>query len=163
MSKLLLTFVYVALFVFVVPAQNATLEPTDLKPLEGAKWTGTLTYVDYGSGKRTSIKSDLTVTKRDKRTWNFAYIYPDEPEANSAADVLLSADGKVFDEKTVESRTKKNGVVEIVATKRGTDNNKPATFRYTYRIGKKEFSIRKDVLIDGSDKYFERNTYSWRR
>ena len=162
--KALASVTLVALFAFSAVAQNTKLVPKELKVLEGAAWTGTLTYLDYSSGKKTSIKSDLTISKLGERKWSFAFTYPDEPKANSKDDVLLSEDGRTFDGETVVERTKlKNGILRIVTSRPGKDNDKPATIRHTYLFSKTEFSIRKDVKLDGGTEFFERNTYSWQR
>lgn len=139
-----------------------SLKPSDLKPLEGGRWTGGLTYLDYRSGKPVTIRCDLLVGRKDPRTWSFSYEYPDEPKANSTADVSLSADGSTYDGETVTERGKAaGGLLRFITSKRGTDNDKPATFRYTYLLGLRSFSVKKEVRIDGTENWFERNTYSW--
>ena len=143
---------------------QATLKPKDLSALTGEKWIGQLTYLDYRSNKPTTIKSNLTVTKTGDSAWSFAYQYPDEPKANSTGEVTLSADGKSFNNQAVVSKRKNSGGgIEIVTNKEGDDNNKKALFRFTYTITPKTFSIRKEVQVEGSTEWFERNTYSWSR
>lgn len=147
-------------------AQTAKLSADDLKVLEGPKWVGNLTYLDYGSNKKVSIKSNVTITRNPAHfaAWDFAYEYPDEPKANSKSQVTLEAGGTIFDGKTVIERKKTaDGTLTIVAIKDGTDNNKKALFRYTYTVGKSSFTVKKDVQLEGSTEYFERNTYSWTR
>ncbi len=43
-----------AVFVFVVSAsaQSAKISADDIKIIEGTKWVGTLTYLDYNSNKK---------------------------------------------------------------------------------------------------------------
>ena len=138
----------------------------DLKPLEGKTWVGDLTYLDYTSKKKTSIKSNVLITRSrtDQLVWTFDMQYPLEPGANSKEDVKLSADGKTFDgEMVVERINLPDGSLRIVTTKPGKDDNRDATFKHTYLIGKKSFSLRKDVKFDGVEEFFERNTYSWTR
>ena len=66
------------------PPRAAKVSAEDLRRLAGARWTGTLTYLDYGSGKKVSIPSNLTVTQAegDESAWVFEYEYPEEPKAN---------------------------------------------------------------------------------
>lgn len=145
---------------------SAKVKPADLKQLTGVQWKGTLTYLDYGRNRKVSIPSNLVVTQSsaDKRTWIFEYQYPDEPKANSKDNVTLSEDGRTFDgEEVVERTTLPGKTLKIVTTKSGTDNDKPALFRYTYLISAKSFYIRKEVRYEGASEYFERNEYSWRR
>jgi lipopolysaccharide export LptBFGC system permease protein LptF len=138
----------------------------DFKRLTNGQWKGKLTYQDYRSNKKVSILSNLTVTEssEDKSSWIFEYEYPDEPKANEKSIVKISKDGKTFDDETVIERTKlPNGTLKIVTTKNGTDNDKPAVFRYIYLINKTTFSIKKEVKYEGTDEFFERNEYSWNR
>lgn len=43
------------------------------------------------------------------------------------------------------------------------DNDKRALFRYTYLLGAKSLSIKKEVRYEGASEFFERNEYSWKR
>ena len=80
--------------------------------------------MDYGSGKRTEIKSNLNVIKKSDGVWTFEYIYPDEPKANSSSEVALADSGKTFNWQTVTSKQRRNGTLEIITTKDGDDNKK---------------------------------------
>lgn len=61
----------------VASLKAAKVETEDLQRLTGAKWTGTLTYVDYRTSKKTSIPSNLTVTRSsaNEMSWVFEYEY----------------------------------------------------------------------------------------
>lgn len=138
----------------------------DVKPLEGAKWIGKLTYLDYSSNKRTSIQSSVTISPSSKNgtSWIFKFEYPLEPKANATKEIKLSLNGREIDGESVSERTElADGIVRIITTSRGIDNGKEATFRKTYLIGKESFSIKKEVQIAGDPKFFERNTYLWTR
>jgi hypothetical protein len=161
MTKLLFAALFALALTAGISAQS--LKPSDLKPLEGTKWIGTLTYLDYSSGKPTSIQSDVIVTAKGKRSWAFAFEYPREPKANNVEDYSLSNDGKTFGGETIISTSKKNGILTFITTKAGKDSDRPATIRHTFMIGKSRFSIKKEVKIDGEDDYFERNSYLWTR
>jgi len=164
MRFLLLALAALIVFAGMTSAQKLTAK--DLRSLEGSKWIGTLTYLDYRSNKKTSIKSNLTVTRKPGAAgvWIFAYEYPDEPNANGSSDVALLDDGKTFNEQTViETNRLKGQSLRIVSIKDGTDNDKKAKFRYTYLLSEESFSIKKEVQLEGSSDWFERNTYSWAR
>jgi hypothetical protein len=155
-----------SLFAALTPAQSAKVLPEDLRRLTGARWAGTLTYTDYGSNKRVSIPSTLTVTEAtgDASSWVFEYAYPDEPKANGKQTVKLDEGGTRLDGETVVERTSlDDGLLRIVTERRGTDNDKPALFRYTYLIGASSFSVKKEVRYEGASEFFERNVYSWSR
>jgi hypothetical protein len=166
MKTLLTLFAVTIALSITASAQSAKISAKDLKPLEGSQWIGNLTYLDYQSKKPTSIKSNVTVTRNatDKLKWTFAMQYPLEPKANRTEDIVLSSDGKTFDGETVIERTKlPDGTLRIVTSKPGKDDDRPATLRHTYLVGKKTFSIKKEVKLDSETEYFERNTYSWTR
>jgi hypothetical protein len=145
-------------------AQTKAISPEDLKGMEGS-WSGTLTYVDYSSNKPTKIRSDLKVTRTPKTgEWIFEYLYPLEPKANSRTAISLSSDGRYFDEEEViDRKTQPDGSISLITTKRGKDNGRNATFRRIFSVAPDSLSIRKEVNIDGTDTYFERNTYWWTR
>jgi hypothetical protein len=156
---------YVACFVVYsagVFAQNNSVTPADLASLEGS-WIGTLTYVDYSTNKSTNIRADLRVTSSATGSWTFEYIYPLEPKANSRAELKLSSDGRFFDGEEVIARKLVGKVISMTTIKKGKDNGRDATFRRTFSIERDSFSILKGVKIDGTDVYFERNTYRWMR
>ena len=147
------------------PQQSPKVSAEDLRMLSGARWTGTLTYLDYRSNKRVSIPSNLTVTRADDETsWVFEYEYPEEPKANGKQTLKVSDDGAVFDgEEVVERAGLDGGGFRLVTVKRGSDNDREALFRFTYTFEGKTFSIKKEVRPEGSAEFFERNTYSWKR
>jgi hypothetical protein len=158
----LVRLLFVLVFASCVVSGQAVAEK-DLKVLEGGTWVGTLEYLDYGSGKKTTIKANVNVVKTSDGVWTFEYVYPDEPKANGSSEVTLSGDGKTFNGQAVASKQSRDGGLEIVTTKDGDDNNKKAIFRYTYSISEKAFSIRKEVQYVGESAWFERNVYSWTR
>lgn len=138
----------------------------DLRPLTGAQWAGTLTYLDYRSNKKVSIPSKLTVTRSagDRRSWVFDYKYPDEPKADGKETVTVSEDGRAINGEAVTERSKlAGGALRIVTEKKGRDNDREATFRYTYLISARSFSIKKEVRYEGGAEFFERNQFSWTR
>lgn len=155
-----------SLFAQDAAAQKPKLKAGDLKRLTGAQWKGTLTYLDYGKNKKVSITSHLAVAGpgADELSWTFDYQYPDEPRANSKGVVVVSQDGTIFDGgRVIERATATGGVLKIVTEKAGTDDDKPALFRFTYLLGPSSFSIRKEVRHEGAAEFFERNHYSWTR
>lgn len=157
-----LGLLFVVLFLSgVVSAQSVS--DRDLRVLEGGAWVGTLVYLDYGSGKKTEIRSNLNVVKESDGVWTFEYIYPDEPKANGSSEVAIADHGKTFSGQTVTSKQRRDGTLRIITTKDGDDNGKKAKFRYTYSITPKTFSIKKEVQYVGESQWFERNTYTWTR
>lgn len=159
-------FALLAAFVGFVPQQSPRVSAEDLRKLSGARWTGTLTYLDYRSNKPVSIPSNLTVTQADgdENAWVFEYEYPDEPKANGKQTLKVSDGGTVFDGETVVERTSLDGDgFRLVTLKRGRDNDKDALFRFTYTLDGSAFSVKKEVRPEGAPEFFERNRYSWKR
>lgn len=166
MKVFIFAMLLVASFLSVGFSGAPTVKIKDLRRLSGAQWTGTLTYLDYGTNKKVSIPSNLIVTPstEDKLSWVFDYQYPDEPKANSKSTVTISKDGKSIDGETVTDKQNLAGnAVKIVTEKAGEDNDKKAVFRFTYLIGENSFSLKKEVKYQDATSYFERNEYSWKR
>jgi hypothetical protein len=166
MKTIICLFIFASSVFGFVNLKSPKVKPGDFKPLSGEQWKGKLTYQDYRSNKKVSILSNLTVAKSkdDELSWVFEYEYPDEPKANEKSIVKISKDGKSIDNETVIERTKlPNETLKIVTTRNGTDNDKPAVFRYTYLINKKSFSIKKEVKYEEAQEFFERNEYKWSR
>ena len=155
------------LLIFNAHAQSTSVSSADIEVLEGEKWIGNLTYLDYGSGKRTRISSNLIVSRKvgSPNVWLFAFEYPDEPKANDTAEVALAEDGRTINgESVVETRrTTNNALLLVVTTKPGTDNGHKAMLRYSYLIGKRSFAIKKEVQVEGTTDWFTRNEFSWSR
>ena len=145
---------------------EARIKRDDLQVLTGAQWSGTLTYLDYRSKKKVSIPANLKVAPNgaDKWSWIFEYEYPDEPQANSKEIVRLSEDGSSLNgEAVLERISLPDNTVKFVTEKKGEDNNRRATFRYTYSLNAQKFSIKKEVRYEYEDHFFERNGFDWKR
>jgi hypothetical protein len=166
MSVFLSVLLVAASFAGLAPAQAPAVRAEDLGQLTGDKWSGSLTYLDYGSGRRVSIRSTLVVTPAagDATSWVFAYEYPDEPKANSLQRVTLGEGGTILDgEKVVERARLEGGALRVVTERAGSDDGRKALFRYTYLFGAASFQITKEVRPEGAAAFFERNRYSWTR
>jgi len=138
--------------------------PKDFKKIEGS-WQGSLTYLDYSSGKPYTMPADISI-KRIYKTNKlvFSNIYPNETNANSIDTITISKDGKYIDKELVKSRRKlPNGFIEIITEELGTDgnDNKPAIFRHTYTFGKTTYKNRKDVQFTGETEWINRHEYSY--
>jgi len=139
--------------------------PDDFTILTGPEWRGNLTYLDYGTKKKVSIPSNLTVLQSpsDPDSYTFEYFYPDEPKANDQEVIEVSRDGLMIDGETVVERSTAGGVLRIVTEKTGEDDDRKALFRFTYLISPASFSLKKEVRFDGERNFLERNEYRWSR
>lgn len=140
--------------------------PKDFNTLIGS-WQGSLTYLDYSSGKPYTMPADIVITRLNKtNSFIFSNIYPNELSANSTDTITISKDGTYINKEIVKSRRKlANGNISIITEELGKDgnDNKPATFRHTYSFGKTNFIMRKDVQFIGETNWINRHEYSYKR
>ena len=146
--------------------KNSKTSLVDFKKLVGS-WNGSLTYLDYSTGKPYTMPANLIVKQiATTHNYSFANIYPNEPSANSTDTVVVSSDGKLFDGKLITSRQKiANGNNEFITEELGKDGNenKPAKIRLTYTFNQSSFSKRKDVQFMGETKWIKRHEYLYTR
>jgi len=139
-----------------------TVSVKDFKPAYG-KWNGTLTYLDYTSGKPYTMPCNITLSPVNENTQQLvlAYEYPDEPKANGNDTLVISRDGKMIDDEMVLVKEKKRSLLRVITQKTGVDGNenRKAVIRHIYTLGKKSFSIRKEVKFEGEEKWILRNEY----
>jgi hypothetical protein len=154
---------------FLLPAPHLfaqTLSAKDLGQLTGDKWHGILTYKNYQNGKEVNLPVELTVTEipNEPLQWNFQTDYPTEKHASGKQVVQLSKDGRQLDKETVVERKTIDGkLLQIITEEESEDNDKKATLRHTYQIGKKEFSQLKEVRFAGEKEFIFRNRYHYQR
>ncbi len=149
-------------------ALTSVATASDLDRLVGSGWTGTLTYRDYTTEARTTIKAALLFTRSstvgdEAARWDFRIAYADEPHANSGEIVSLAPDGRWFrGARVVERTVLANGTVRITTEQEGRDNDRAAAIRLVYTIGERSASLQKLVRYEGGV-YFERHIYEWTR
>ncbi len=157
------------LLVFVATAKAQADLKTILKDFQkiSGSWKGSLTYLDYSSGKPYTMPADMEISRiGTTNTFAWAHRYPNEPGANSIDTVVLTPDGKYIDRARIRTRrVLPNGDVEVITEETGTDgnDNRPATFRHTYVLGKDLFTKRKDVRFAGESKWINRHEYRYTR
>lgn len=146
-------------------AQTSAFDSTAVKQLLG-DWKGSLTYLDYKSGKPYNMPADLTVRQLSNDKLVFSNIYPNEPNANSNDTVTLADGGKMINNEVVKSKKiLQNGNTEIITEYEGSDgnDNKPAIIRHTYTLSKLTYVVRKDVQFKGQADWVKRYEYSYNR
>lgn len=150
----------------VVSQNSSKVSKKDFQILVGS-WQGSLTYLDYSSGKPYTMPADVNVSQvANSKTFIFTNLYPNEPKANSADTVVISKKGKLLNKATVTSKRKlDDGNTEIVTEFLGTDgnDNKPAVIRHTYLIGKNTYTNAEHVQFVGQNEWIKRNEYSYKR
>jgi hypothetical protein len=145
---------------------QAVVSLKDFVPAEGA-WKGTLTYLDYSSGKQFTMPAnvDLRVVYRAQQVI-LVFEYPKEPKANGNDTLFINRDGSQVNGATVTAREiMEDGAVRIVTEKKDVDGNdhRNAVLRHMYIFGKDSFQNRKEVKFEGSDKWIMRNEYLFSR
>ncbi len=146
-------------------AQNLLLlQKSDLSMLAGS-WKGSLTYLDYSSGKPYTMPANANIsTLPNSNNLLMEMIYPNEPKANGKDTLLVNAGFTSFEGYTIVSRKSlSDGSVEIITKHNGQDgnDNKNAIIRKTYTIGKNIFSNRKDIQFEGATDWIKRSEYSY--
>lgn len=146
--------------------KNAGQLLKDFQKLSGS-WTGSLTYLDYSSGKPYTMPADIEVKIiNDSNEFEFINTYPKEKSADSRQIISISQDGKYIGKQEVVSRMQTaGGRIEIVTQRQGKDgnDNKDALIKLTYTIGGTTFSMRKEVLFSGENKWILRHEYAYSR
>ena len=156
-------FFLLTVFAFAI---TASVSVKDFKPAYG-KWTGTITYLDYTSGKPFSMPANVAIVKnkKDANQLILAFEYPKEPKANGNDTLTISSDGSMIDDTKVVSKVERDGMLQIITEKNGVDGNenKKAVIRYIYSISKRSFIKRKEVKFDGENKFIMRNEFNMSR
>lgn len=159
------TLTIIACFAF--KADDIKVSLKDFKPAFG-NWKGSLTYLDYTSGKPYTMPANVIVTENTSNNNELvlAYDYPKEPKANGNDTLTIDKNGLYINKGKVISKKKlADDIFEIVTLQMGKDgnDNKPATIRHTFLISEKHFSNQKDVQFVGETKWIERDMYSFER
>jgi hypothetical protein len=163
-KNFLLTLLSILIGITSISAQQVKVDVNDFKVLIG-KWQGTLTYLDYSSGKPYSMPANVEIKQLDKSNYFLlSNIYPDEMSANGLDTLVISLDGTMMGTETVKSKKQlENGNLEIITEELGKDgnDNKPALFKHTYTIGKTVFKKRKDVQFIGESIWINRHEFAY--
>ena len=74
-----------------------TVKSADFQIIAGDDWTGTLTYLDYGSEKRVTIPTKAAVHIASSKSIKYSISYPEEPWEDTKAKLKLSKSGRTVD------------------------------------------------------------------
>ena len=147
-------------------AQENRLQKSDVALLCGA-WEGTLTYLDYTTGKPYTMPANVMISSIKGSDHLLVQMdYPDEPKANSTDTLHLSGGGMMIDgEKIVSREVLTDGTVKVVSEEQGKDgnDNKSATFRFTRTSSNDVYEVMKEVRFDGEKTWVLRHIYSYKR
>ena len=136
----------------------------EFKPLEGDNWEGHLSYLNYGSDKRSTIPVKLAVKVLNKKVLQYAIQYPGEEDHNAKERLKLSSDGTRINGYIITNREQTAGGTLVLTTQgKGRDDNQRAEVQLVYSLAADRFSIRKNVRFENSKEYINRNEYSFQR
>lgn len=141
----------------------ASVKDKDLEVLISDQWKGELTYIDYTSGKRTSIASEMKIARQKKDSYIFEYIYTYEPNKSNKMKVKIQEEGTILNDQKVTSVQQEGEYLVIKTEKQGKDNGKKVWFVFTYRFNEKMLSMKKEYRLLGSDELNFRNEYVFRK
>ena len=155
-----------ALFILIfysTALHSQTLKTENLNLLVG-NWNGTLTYLDYKSGKPFTMPAKVEIEKLDDFNFQIAYNYPTEPKANSLDTFKISSNGKIFNgSKITKILHLLNKGIKITTEKIAVDgnDNKKAILKHIYTITISTFINRKEVKFLSSNVWLLRNEYKF--
>lgn len=157
-------FLLLAAFCFanILQAQKVTIK--DFEKLHGA-WKGSLTYLDYTSGKPFTMPANITATVQN-RFIILQYDYPQEPKANGNDTININTEANTIDDALVtRKQLNTDGSLQIETEKKGKDGNdhKNAIIKHIYVISDTLFVSRKEVKFTGEKKWIQRNEWRFHR
>jgi len=168
-SALLLHFLLGNLLIFSSCSQPKFENNNDLQ-LQINQWKGALTYLNYGDDK-TKVKIPCTLSTNFEKGKLYTIIVFDEldkkgKKMKDKSSFSISKGGQYLllgkDKWKIISNQKSKGRLEIVAEKRGKDNNRSADMRTTITIKEgQSVSWKKDIRYDGTTEFFNRNQFSF--
>ena len=144
--------------------KNISMYQKDIDNLIG-NWEGTLTYLDYTSGKSITMNANVNIEKINKSNdLVFSNSYSKEANANDKDTLTISKNKKYLNNLIIKSRKElENGAIEIITEELSIDGNddKEAIVKHTLIINKTKLIKRKDVKFIGENKWINRSEYSY--
>lgn len=160
-----MTFIGTLCILQICQAQSSLKISTKDFDKASGTWVGTLTYMDYSSGKPYTMPANALIHRiKQTKTYIVSNLYPNEPSANSVDTIIIAQNGQFIGKEEVRSKKKlPNGSIEIISEEKGIDgnDNKAAFFRHTYILGKDILSFKKEVRFDGQTVWIKRHEYTY--
>lgn len=166
MTKILLLIIILGSVIsgFVFKSDEPVISSDEIGFVSGEQWKGKLIYLDYQSKKEVSIPVEMDIINLDCGKYLFIYNYINEPGANSSDTVIISDDGKKFDNETlIEKTILSDSTISFVTEIQGMDDDRASTFRHIYLLSPKKISIKKEVRFNNENTFFKRNEYVFER
>jgi len=163
MRTIILSFILI--LIISVGCSKIQLEDTDplyitieeISFLKG-DYTGTLTYLDYGSEELVNLNSTSTFTvKGNKLNVIHNVSEPNGSIVKQKANYKFKnglLEGTALSEKEINGQS-----IYLVWEDNGKDNNKAATIRFILDADEEKIQLTKMVKYENSDEFFMRNEY----
>jgi len=163
----MIRFLFTILFSLRFIQTEPSVSVYDFKPVLG-NWKGTLTYLDYSSGKPYTMPANVSISIDTKNNNQiiFSYQYPNEPKSNGSDTLQIKSNGTMLDQATVSlKKINTDGSIQIETERNGIDgnDNKKAILKHVYLISSKQFINRKEVKFMGEQNWIKRNEYNFSR
>ena len=151
------------LFIAATSLAQSTVSINDFEIINNTNWKGTLTYLDYQSGKPVPVSTTMQIRVTDKAIeQDIQYTW--EPNKNVRAKTKIKKNGRYLGKQKVISKIiKEDGTVLLLTSYVGKDDNKKATMFFTYEFNNNNYKVTKEVQFDGSNERFMRNNYNYKK
>jgi len=167
MNKIIWTIGF-AISICSVSSQSVSVD--DFSSINGP-WNGELTYTDYQDDQsKFSIPCRMEAKrKRNKICLLLTFTEPDGRQITDKTTVKFKEEGTtlMIDKQTYRVAqvmgADEGKELQITLMGEGKDNNKPSKFKNMIVFSDSNFSMKKLVKYNGTEKYFERNSYVFRR
>ncbi len=138
-------------------------------------WTGALEYRDFSSNKMVKLPTTLTVTRGSAAdSVSLAFTFEDGPNKivkdtldvavdSASSHATITDSGNPASAYDVSGLDQFNKTGEIILTKDGTDNDKPAKIRETIKLAKDKFDYLREVEPNGATSFAFRHEYVFSR
>lgn len=150
-------------------AQNPIVQNSDFASIN-KEWEGQLKYLNYGDDTKIvtipcSLKTEYENGKIKSKI-EFDELDKKGKKMTSKSKFRLSKNGKFFiidgEKWAISSMKNKDQSIQIIAQKRGKDNDQSADLKITWTLVKDtSISWKKDVKYDGTDQFFNRNIFEF--
>ncbi len=152
----------ITLFIVNFINAQASVQISDLEPLNNTNWKGLLTYTDYQSGELKDAETTLQI-KIENNTVKSNIQYTYEPNKNNKSSVKLKKNGTYYGNEKVIENTYDKGLRTIKTMYEGKDDNRPATMYITHTFNDDTYTVTKFVAYKNSKESLIRNTYKFKK
>ena len=161
-------FLLGSLFLSNLSAQSSAVSNSDFENLTH-QWKGNLQYLNYGDDKSKFTIPCIMDTKFKNGKLQFNITFDEMKNGKkmtSKSNFKISKDGDYVimdgEKWKIKSSEKTEGKIQVIALKRGKDNDRLSDLKMTFNFENgTSISWKKDVKYDGTASFFNRNQFSF--